>query len=481
MNSWLPSGFSELERLGDGSFGRVELIQREEDGSLFALKVLEKQGGIESADVEIESLNSIDSPFVAHLYEVFRNPKSVSLMIDPALGGSLRQMIAEHREKGKPIPTDTIYSIFAQVLLALRDVHKQKIVHRDLGPANILFVYQDKSKELRILLVDFGVSASLKGKPFLKGSVGTPSYMSPELAKADLHNEKTDVYSLGVILYEMCELQLPMKKKGHKHYEFKYHDEFSNVINKMLNEDQNQRPSISDVLSVPEIANYAKKYENSQRIKLTAHDWNPVVIEFNDIDIDIDLNFEDLPPIDSTIPSGSGRLLQSTPEDVSNALFEAKLRNEQILAERHEEQIRINNEIKRQERQAQQKWKEQKEDLSQHKNDYFQRLEQIKSQKRDKRINSGQMNGQKQKMLKTKMPSIDLNNDNYGEEDRAADDLERIRFVLEKQIGAEKLIEAHRKLEKNMMLSPAELQISPKEFDAISRLIRKEREVFGSV
>ena len=206
-----------------------------------------------------------------------------------------------------------------------------------------------------------------------------------------------------------------------------------------------------------------------------------MVLEFNDIDIDIDLNFEDLPPIDSTIPSGSGRLLQSTPEDVSNALFEAKLRNEQILAERHEEQIRINNEIKRQERQAQQKWKEQKEDLSQHKNDYFQRLEQIKSQKRDKRINSGQMNGQKQKMLKTKMPSIDLNNDNYGEEDRAADDLERIRFVLEKQIGAEKLIEAHRKLEKNMMLSPAELQISPKEFDAISRLIRKEREVFGSV
>lgn len=480
MNFSLPSGFSELERLGDGSFGRVELIQREEDGYLFALKVLEKQGGIESADVEIESLNSIDSPFIAHLYQVFRKSNSISLMIDPALGGSLRQKIAEHREKSTPMPTDMIYTIFTQMLLALRDVHKQKIVHRDLGPANILFIYQDPSKELRILLVDFGVSASLKGKSFLKGSVGTPSYMSPELARGDSHNEKTDVYSLGVILYEMCELQLPAKKKGHKQFEFKYHNEFANVILKMLNEDPSQRPSVVDILALSDFSKHAKKYEGLQRITLTAHDWNPVSIEFNDLEIDENFNFDDLPPIDSTIPSGSGRLLQSSPEEVSNALFEAKLRNEQILAERHEEQIRINNEIKRQEKQTQQKWREQKEDLSQHKNDYFQRLEQIKSQKRDKRINSGQINGQKQKMLKTKMPSIDLSNDSHGEEDRAADDLERTRFILEKQLGAEKLIEAHRKLENDMMLSPAELQITPKEFDAISRLIRKEKEVYGT-
>ena len=249
----------------------------------------------------------------------------------------------------------------------------------------------------------------------------------------------------------------------------------------MLNEDPSQRPSVSDILSLPDFSKYAKKYEGSERIKLTAHDWNPISIEFNDIQIDENFNFDDLPPIDSTIPTGSGRLLQSSPEEVSNALFEAKLRNEQILAERHEEQIRINNEIKRQERQKQQKWREQKEDLSQHKNDYLQRLEQIKSQKRDKRINSGQINSQKQKMLKTKMPSIDLTNDNHGEEDRAADDLERTRYILEKQLGAEKLIEAHRKLEKNMMLSPAELQITPKEFDAISRLIRKEKDVYGTV
>lgn len=481
MNSCLPNGFSELERLGDGSFGRVELIQREEDGSLFALKVLEKQGGIESADIEIESLNSIDSPFVAHLYQVFRKTNSISLMIDPALGGSLRQRIAEHREKNTPMSSDEIYTIFTQILIALRDVHKQKIVHRDLGPANILFVYQDPSKELRILLVDFGVSASLKGKSFLKGSVGTPSYMSPELAKGDLHNEKTDVYSLGVILYEMCELQLPIKKKGHKHFEFKYHNEFSSLVHKMLDEDQNQRPSVSDILTIQEFQKYAKKYEGAEGIRLTAHDWNPISIEFNDIEIDENFNFDDLPPIDSTIPSGSGRLLQSAPEEVSNALFEAKLRNEQIIAERHEEQIRINNEIKRQERQKQQKWREQKEDLSQHKNDYFQRLEQIKSQKRDKQIKPGQINGQKQKMLKTKMPSIDLNSSNNNEEDRAADDLERTRFILEKQLGAEKLIEAHRKLEKNMMLSPAELQMTPKEFDALSRLVRKEKDVYGTV
>ena len=473
MDDWLPSGFSQLERLGDGSFGRVELIQREEDGALFALKVLEKQGGIESAEIEAQSLRTIDSPFVARLYDVKKKPGSISLMIDPALGGSLRQKVAEAKEKNSPLSSETIGLIVAQVLLALKAVHAKQIAHRDIGPANILFVHQDREKELRVLLVDFGVSASVKAGN-LKGSVGTPNYMSPELAKGEAHNTKTDIYSLGIIMYEMCELQLP---KGEK-YDFKYHKEYADIVNLMMSKNMNDRPSAAELLNRPEIAKYAGRFADAKRISLTAHDWNPVVIDFDDIDI----NFDDLPPIDSTIPSGSGRLLgarrhRNDPDydskyEADRVAFEQKMRNEQIIAERREEQMRINNEIKRQEREAQQKWKEQKEDLSQHKNDYLQRIREIKTQKREKhafKFNSVPSGLNQQQFLP--MSGID----------KTADELERTRSILEKQIGLEKLLEAHRKLEEDMMLSPAELNITPKEYDAVSRLIRKEKEVFGAV
>ncbi|OHT02406.1 CAMK family protein kinase [Tritrichomonas foetus] len=475
MENWLPKGFSSLERLGNGSFGRVELIQREEDGALFALKILERQQGIDSAEVEIESLNVIDSPFVANLYEVLRQPNSVALLIDPALGGSLRQKIAEFREKSTPMPTEMIYTIFTQILLAIRAVHQAGVAHRDLGPANILFVHQDQSKELRVLLVDFGVSASVKNG-HLKGSVGTPNYMSPELAKGESHNTKTDIYSLGVILYEMCELQLPKEKGEFK--TFKYHKEFSELIWSMCSRNPNDRPSVNDILNRADISKYAMQYLSSKRIPLTAHDWNPVVIEFDDTEI----NFDDLPPIDSTIPTGSGRLLLSGRQYVDDKYYEEKmeaervayetrLRNEQIIAERREEQLRINNELKRQERQTHQKWKEHKDDLSHHKNDFLQRIAGIRAQKRDKNIKFNSVPSPNS-IIPPILPTDPI--------DKAADELERTRFLLEKQFGAEKLLAAHKKLEEDMMLSPAELKITPKEYDAISRLIRKEREVFGA-
>lgn len=438
-DAWLPNGYIQLERLGDGSFGRVELIQREEDNQLFALKVLEKSAGISSAEVEIESLNVIDSPFVAHLYDVIRQPNSISLMIDPALGGSLRQRIAESKERNSPMSTDTIYSILAQVLLAINDVHQKNIAHRDIGPSNILFLRQKPSEDLRLLLVDFGVSASLNGKKSLSDTVGTPNYMSPEVARADHHDTKTDIYSLGVILYEMCELKLPVKERLPK-IDLKFHPEFHSLLSKMLSHDPKNRPTAKELLNLPEISKYASKYRNSPRVKLTSADFTPVVYEFDDIDID----FDALPPIDSTIPTGSGRLL-----------------------------LGARNNSKQSELESKQRIKEQKEDLEQHESEYFQRLEQVKNVKRY--IPRG-----KQNLKGTVMPSIDLGVNVISEEERAADELERNRAILEKQFGAEKILKARAQLEKDMMLSPAELQITPKEFDAISRLIRREKEVYGA-
>lgn len=470
MDDWLPEGFTELERLGDGSFGRVELIQRESDGVLLALKVLEKQQGIKSAEIEIEALNAIDSPFVVKLYDVYRYTSSIAMLIDADLGGSLRQKIAECKENSKIMEENEILYIAAQIFMALKEIHKAGYVHRDIGPANILYVNQKQEDIPMIQIIDFGVSASCKNG-MASGSAGTPSYMSPEVSKGLPHNTKADMYSAGAVLYEMCELKLPQQSM-----EFINHPEFEELITSLLSRNPDNRPSAEECLQRPEFAKPLQIFKNAKRQVLTSHDWNPVTIEFDDVDLDFKLDFEDLPPVEleySLPRTPGGRLLSGRKkkryepdfEGIQNAervAMEQKEKNQQILQERKEEQQKILAQQKEQEKSKQLKWNEQKDDLSKHQSSYKSRIRKAQSAKRDRLINVNNIQNQSQSARVV-----------------SADDLEKTRIVLEKKMGIKKLSEAYHKLEDDPLLSPSELGITPQEYDAVARLVRRDKEFFG--
>jgi NIMA (never in mitosis gene a)-related kinase 1/4/5 len=119
-------------------------------------------------------------------------------------GGDLDTKISE-RKPNNYMSESQILDYFTQIVLAIKHVHDRKILHRDLKGSNIFLTAEGFVK-----LGDFGVAKALgKTKDMAATVVGTPYYLSPEIVQAQEYDYKTDVWSLGIILYRMCALTYP--------------------------------------------------------------------------------------------------------------------------------------------------------------------------------------------------------------------------------------------------------------------------------
>jgi len=118
-------------------------------------------------------------------------------------GGDLAQKITELKKQNfNYMPEEQILTWFVQMCLALKHVHDRKILHRDLKSQNIFLM-----KSGMIKLGDFGIARVLNSTNELAATVvGTPYYLSPEIVQSNHYDFKTDIWSLGVLLYEMCAL-----------------------------------------------------------------------------------------------------------------------------------------------------------------------------------------------------------------------------------------------------------------------------------
>ncbi|CDW81682.1 protein kinase domain containing protein [Stylonychia lemnae] len=123
--------------------------------------------------------------------------------MDLAKGGDLLQRINFSRNNIQLIKEEEIWMIFFHTLSGIDVLHQKKIVHRDIKPANIFLANDGKAQ-----IGDLNVSKIAKQK-FLTTFTGTPFYMSPEIYKGLPYDEKTDIWSLGCILYELATLQPP--------------------------------------------------------------------------------------------------------------------------------------------------------------------------------------------------------------------------------------------------------------------------------
>lgn len=111
-------------------------------------------------------------------------------------GGDLSQLMKS--QLGKPLAEESVWKYSLQIMMGLRDLHKKKILHRDIKTMN---VFLTASKEVRI--GDLGVARTMTGD-FANTVVGTPYYLSPEMCEEKPYNEKTDVWALGCLIYELC-------------------------------------------------------------------------------------------------------------------------------------------------------------------------------------------------------------------------------------------------------------------------------------
>jgi len=200
-----------LKKLGEGGMGTVYLAEHELIKRKVAIKVLHKhlvsnEDFITRFRREAELLATLDHQNIVRLNEYFEHEGSLFLIMEYVDGQELDQYI---NNVSGPIIEEELVPMFKQILSAMGYAHKKGLVHRDIKPANILI-----SQEGTIKILDFGIAKLVTDDIGLTKSgvqVGTVTYMSPEQVNAEEVDKLTDIYSLGVTLYQMAVGQSPYK------------------------------------------------------------------------------------------------------------------------------------------------------------------------------------------------------------------------------------------------------------------------------
>lgn len=197
-----------LEKLGEGAMGEVYLARDLTLGRTVAIKSLKAASAGSDSDRarflrEAKAVSQIDHPNVVTLFDVIEEEGTMHLVMQHVRGKSLREVIAERKlEIGEAL------RVGSDVAAGLRAAHAIGVVHRDIKPANVMVTPDGSCKVL-----DFGV-AHLAGvdTTTLTGSgeiVGTLHYMAPEMVRGEPVDERVDIYSLGVVLFEILAGQVP--------------------------------------------------------------------------------------------------------------------------------------------------------------------------------------------------------------------------------------------------------------------------------
>ncbi|MAT16188.1 MAG: hypothetical protein CMJ46_13070 [Planctomyces sp.] len=198
-------------KLGSGGMGTVYKGRHEETGVLAAVKVLSpslsrEEGFVARFSREVESLRKLSNPHVVEFYESNVDGDLYYFAMEYVEGETLTQLL----RRDKRIPWREVIDISTQICMALKSAHDAGVIHRDLKPSNLMITQDGQVK-----LTDFGVAqvfASAK-LTVTGGIIGTAEYMSPEQAQGRRVTKKSDLYSLGAVMYVMLTGRPPFRGK----------------------------------------------------------------------------------------------------------------------------------------------------------------------------------------------------------------------------------------------------------------------------
>jgi len=250
-----------IEELGKGGMGKVYKAHDTEVKEKVALKLIKPEISadkktIERFQNELKFARKIGHRNVCRMYDLNREEDSYYITMEYVSGEDLKSFIrrSEKLTIGKAI------SIAKQVCDGLSEAHRLGVIHRDLKPSNIMI---DDDGNARIM--DFGIARSVKGKGITGAGmmIGTPEYMSPEQVEGKEVDQRTDIYSLGVILYEMVTGRVPFEgdtaltvavkhkteePKDPREFNTQLSEDLSRVILKCLEKDKEKRYQSSGAL-----------------------------------------------------------------------------------------------------------------------------------------------------------------------------------------------------------------------------------------
>jgi eukaryotic-like serine/threonine-protein kinase len=201
------------QHLGGGAMGVVYRASHIDTNRIVAMKILrahllEERETVARFHREARLASRIGHPHVGGVFELVQAGGRQGLAMELVEGEPLSSIMT------MPLPPERVTLLVAQLLKGLEHAHAMGLVHRDLKPDNVLVEWRNGRDHARI--IDFGIAIAQEGSPEsvarLTGSgqiIGTPAYMSPEQARAESVDQRSDFYSLGAIMYEMLTGKLP--------------------------------------------------------------------------------------------------------------------------------------------------------------------------------------------------------------------------------------------------------------------------------
>lgn len=262
--------FTMGKELGRGTYGTVHLCSRSADPKArdLVIKIIDvtKSSRKNIADYikEAKLLQMFDHPNIVKFVDYFSTPDTLCIVQEFCNANDLAHEVKVMRKNKTLFREDVIWTWFLQLSCAVKHIHDRKILHRDIKTANIFMHQRDAGGWPIVKLGDFGISKALEQTHALaKSTVGTPYYMSPELCDNKPYSFKSDVWAIGVVLYELATLKQPFDShnfnglvlkilKGRYHSPPEsYSRDLHQMIRCLLSNDEGKRPDMTEVLKMP--------------------------------------------------------------------------------------------------------------------------------------------------------------------------------------------------------------------------------------
>ncbi|XP_071304432.1 serine/threonine-protein kinase Nek5 isoform X1 [Agelaius tricolor] len=251
-----------IKQIGEGSFGKIFLAKGKMDDepcvikeiNLTKMPVKEK----EASEKEVILLAKMKHANIVTFYASLQEENKLYIVMEYCDGGDLMKRI--NMQHGVLFDEDQILSWFVQISLGLKHIHDKKILHRDVKAQNVFLRNNGKVAKLG----DFGIARQLNSTTeFAHTCVGTPYYLSPEICENRPYNNKTDIWSLGCVLYELCALKHPFQGNSLHELVLKicrgrfqpvspnYSYDLRILISQLFKISPRDRPSINSILKKP--------------------------------------------------------------------------------------------------------------------------------------------------------------------------------------------------------------------------------------
>ncbi|XP_075277823.1 serine/threonine-protein kinase Nek1 isoform X9 [Opisthocomus hoazin] len=268
--------YIKVRKIGEGSFGKAILVKAKENGQHYVIKEINisKMSNKEREESrrEVAVLANMKHPNIVLYRESFEENGCLYIVMNYCEGGDLFKKI--NAQKGILFSEDQILDWFVQICLALKHIHDRKILHRDIKSQNIFL-----TKDGTIQLGDFGIARILNSTAELtRTCIGTPYYLSPEICQNKPYNNKSDIWALGCVLYEMCTLKHAFEAGNMKNLVLKiisgrfppvsvhYSYDLRNLLSQLFKRNPKNRPSVNSILETNFIAKRVEKFLTPQLI-----------------------------------------------------------------------------------------------------------------------------------------------------------------------------------------------------------------------